>query len=52
MYSSKDTKNAEDDNTDAVSGPSFLSKITPNLSGNHCIYSKDDKSGVKKKVCK
>lgn len=48
LYTAKDTEKAEDDETDAVSGPSFISKCLPNFSGSHCIYSDEDKSGVDK----
>jgi hypothetical protein len=46
LYTSKDTKNAEKSSN--VDGPSVLSKLNPFKAANGCIYSDEDKSGVKK----
>ena len=46
LNTAKDLKNAEKSN--AVDGPSFFDKINPFKERNGCIYSDEDKSGVKK----
>jgi hypothetical protein len=46
LNTSKDLKRAEKCRT--VDGPSFLSKLNPFKEKNGCIYSDEDKSGVKK----
>jgi hypothetical protein len=46
LNTAKDLKRAEKSN--AVDGPSFLSKLNPFKEKNGCIYSDEDKSGVKK----
>ena len=46
LNTSKDLKRAEKCNT--VDGPSFLSKLNPFKEKPGCIYSDEDKSGVKK----
>jgi hypothetical protein len=46
LNTAKDLKNAEKSGT--VDGPSFLSNLNPFKERNGCIYSDEDKSGVKK----
>ena len=46
LYTSKDIKNS--DKSDTVDGPSFLSSINPFKEVSGCIYTDEDKSGVKK----
>jgi hypothetical protein len=46
LNTAKDLKRAEKSN--AVDGPSFFDKINPFKERNGCIYSDEDKSGVKK----
>ena len=46
LYTSKDIKNSNKSNT--VDGPSFLSSINPFKEVSGCIYTDEDKSGVKK----
>lgn len=46
LYTSKDLKNSG--KSDAVDGPSFLDRINPFKERAGCIYSDEDKSGVKK----
>ena len=46
LYTSKDIKNS--DKSDTVDGPSFFSSINPFKEVSGCIYTDEDKSGVKK----